>query len=344
MQTPTKESVLVLGAGNFGTCLAQHLATKGHAVTLWAREHEICDGINRQHRNPKYLAEISLSDAVKATTELNGQMIKNYSVIVLAVPTQYLRSVLEKVSAQFPKNALLVSAAKGMEVSTRKLPDQIVSDVLGAEVGENLVALSGPSFAIEVARQLPTAVTMASRNRQRAEWAQEVFHAPFFRVYTSSDVAGLEVAGALKNVIAIASGACEGLGFQANSRAALITRGLAEITRAGVALGANPLTFKGLSGVGDLFLTCTSEKSRNYTVGYRLGKGEKLQAIVETLGSVAEGVATAKSAHQFGNELGVELPITQEVYRVLYEDKPIREAVLALLNREAKDELDSPEK
>jgi glycerol-3-phosphate dehydrogenase (NAD(P)+) len=341
MQRQDKESVLVIGAGNFGTCLAQHLAINGHKVMLWAREPEIRDSISSNHRNPKYLREIPLSHDLTATCDLSPTMIKKYSIVVLAVPTQFLRSVLEKIRKDFPREILLVSAVKGMEIETGKLPDQIVADVLGPGVAQDLVALSGPSFAIEVALKLPTAVTMAGRNKSRVEWGQRVFHAPFFRVYASSDIIGLEVAGALKNVIAIASGACEGLGFQANSRAALITRGLAEITRAGVALGANPLTFKGLSGVGDLFLTCTSEKSRNFTVGYRLGRGEKLADILATLGSVAEGVHTAKSAYSFGQKLHVDLPIALEVYRVLYEDKPIKEAVLALLNREAKAELDS---
>jgi glycerol-3-phosphate dehydrogenase (NAD(P)+) len=211
---------------------------------------------------------------------------------------------------------------------------------LGADVADNLVALSGPSFAIEVAKRLPTAVTMASLNKDRAVWGQRVFHSPYFRVFTSSDPKSLEVAGALKNIIAIAAGACDGFGYQANSRAALITRGLAEMTRAGVAYGANPLTFNGLSGVGDLFLTCTSQKSRNYRVGYRLGQGEKLENIVQSLGSVAEGVATTKAAYQLSLDMNVDMPITKEVYRVLYEAKPIKEAVLALLNRDAKDEIE----
>jgi len=338
MQRTEKETVLVLGAGNFGTCLAQHLATCGHEVTIWARNTKISASINEFRRNPNYLKEIELSERISATSELSAELVKNSTVVLLAIPTQYLRSVLESIADGFPEDKLLVSAVKGIEIDSRKLPDKIVEDVLGKKIADKLVALSGPSFAIEVAKQLPTAVTMASSDTSRAEWGQKVFHSPFFRVYTSPDPKSVEVAGALKNVIAIASGACEGLGYQSNSRAALITRGLAEMTRTGVALGANPLTFIGLSGVGDLFLTCTSQKSRNYTVGYRLGRGEKLEDIIKTLGSVAEGVYTTKSAYHLGKELGVDMPIIGEVYKVLYENKPIKEAVHDLLHREAKTE------
>ncbi len=340
MQTRETHSILVIGAGNFGTCLAQHLTTNGHRVTMWVREPEIRDHIQTNHRNPRYLREVQLSEQITATCDLSLSMIKNYSVVILAVPTQFLRNVLASIKGPFPPEILLVSAVKGIEINTLKLPDQIVAEVFGQGIADNSVALSGPSFAIEVAHRQPTAVTLAGKNKERVEWGQRVFHAPFFRVYASSDMVGLETAGALKNVIAIAAGACRGLGYQANGLAALITRGLAEITRAGVAMGANALTFKGLSGVGDLFLTCSSEQSRNYTVGYRLGRGESLPDIIATLGSVAEGVSTAKSAYELSLRLNVEMPITKEVYRVLYEDLPVKEAVMNLLTREAKDEID----
>ena len=206
-------------------------------------------------------------------------------------------------------------------------------------MGHDAAFLSGPSFAIEVAARQPTCVTVASLSTERAHRTQRLFHAPFFRVYDISDPIGLEIAGALKNVIAIASGACAGAGFQLNARAALISRGLAEITRFGLALGANPLTFAGLSGVGDLFLTCTSEKSRNYTVGYRIGQGESLQYITDTLGSVAEGVTTTKAAYEMAKRLGVDSPITDAVYSVLYEGKNYKVAMLELMSREPSQEL-----
>jgi glycerol-3-phosphate dehydrogenase len=232
----------------------------------------------------------------------------------------------------------MVCAAKGIELGTQRLPKDIIADVLGAEHGDNAVFLSGPSFASEIAARQPTCVAVASKDARRAAWAQELFHAVHFRVYTSDDPIGLEVAGALKNVVAIAAGATVGIGFQMNSRAALITRGLAELTRIGAALGANPLTFKGLGGVGDLFLTCTSEKSRNFMVGYRLGRGEALAEVQRTLGSVAEGVATTKAAFELSQRLGVDVPIIHETYNVLYEGKPIAQAVMDLLTREAKPE------
>jgi glycerol-3-phosphate dehydrogenase len=249
-----------------------------------------------------------------------------------------MREVLGKLKPYWRPDMLLVCAAKGIEVGRLHLPRDIIADVLGKEVAHNAVFLSGPSFATEIAARQPTAVAVASKDPKRAAWAQELFHAAHFRVYTSDDPIGLEVAGALKNVVAIASGASVGIGFQMNSRAAVITRGLAEITRVGVALGANPLTFNGLGGVGDLFLTCTSEKSRNFSVGYHLGKGESLEAAIKAVG-VAEGVSTAKAAYDLCNKLGVEAPIITEVYRVLYEGKPITQAVMDLLTREAKPEI-----
>jgi glycerol-3-phosphate dehydrogenase (NAD(P)+) len=253
-------------------------------------------------------------------------------------PTQTMREVLLGIKKFWRPELLLICAAKGIEIGSLKLPTDIISEILGPDVAAKSAFLSGPSFASEIAAHQPTAVAVASRDANRAAWAQELFHAAHFRVYTSDDPIGLEVAGALKNIVAIAAGASVGIGFQMNSRAALITRGLAEITRIGVALGANPLTFKGLGGVGDLFLTCTSEKSRNFSVGFRLGKGEQLENVLKEVG-VAEGVTTAKAAYDLVNKLGVDAPIMTEVYRVLYEGKPIAQAVMDLLTREAKPEI-----
>lgn len=342
MKNQSLHKIVVLGGGNFGTCLAQHLAHKGHEVVIWSIEEDVVSGINKNHKNPKYLKTIELSQNISATSDLNNIAYDGFSVIVNAVPTQFMRSVLSQLKGKITHDHLMVCASKGIEIGTHALPGQIISESLSPEISKNAVFLSGPSFAIEVAQRLPTAVSAASEVLSRAEDAQNVFHDSFFRVYTSEDPTGLEVSGALKNVVAIAAGAAKGLGMQANSSAALLTRGLAEITRIGVKLGANPLTFKGLAGVGDLFLTCTSEKSRNFTVGFRLGKGEKLKDIVENLGSVAEGVTTTKAAFQLANDLGVDSPITKQVYLVLYEDKPIQQAVMDLINRDPKAEIELP--
>ena len=334
------EKILVLGAGNFGTCLAQHLAEKGYGVTVWARSPDIVASINNTRKNPKYLSAVTLSPRLNAINKIDPQVVTEASVILLATSAQSLSSILPELKGHIRLNQLLVCASKGIEVGTMRLPTQVIEDCLGSEIAWKSAFLSGPSFASEVANRQPTCVVAASRDPKRAAWAQELFHAAHFRVYTSEDPVGLEVAGALKNVIAIAAGASVGIGFQMNSRAALITRGLAEITKVGVALGANPLTFKGLGGVGDLFLTCTSEKSRNFTVGYRLGKGESLDEILSSTDSVAEGVATTKAAFDLAKKLNVETPIIDEVYRVLYERKPITQAVMDLVTRDAKPEFD----
>jgi glycerol-3-phosphate dehydrogenase (NAD(P)+) len=332
------EKILVLGAGNFGTCLAQHLADKGYLVTLWMRSAETAHAINTTHRNPKYLSTVNLSPRLSATAMIDAKLLAETSVIVHVTPTQTMRAVLDLAKPYWHKDLLLVCAAKGIEMGSLLLPHDIIASVLGAPAADDAAFLSGPSFATEISARQPTAVAMASRNAKRATWAQGLFHAAHFRVYTSDDPIGLEVAGALKNVVAIAAGASQGIGFQANSRAALITRGLAEITRVGAALGANPLTFQGLGGVGDLFLTCTSEKSRNFTVGYRLGKGEALDQVLGSTAGVAEGVTTAKAAKELVDKLGVDAPIISEVFKVLYESKPITQAVMDLLTREARAE------
>lgn len=339
----TGENIVVLGAGNFGTCLAQHLAEKGYHVKLWTRNKGVADAINTSRKNPKYLSTINLSPRLTAIADIDATTLKEASIVVHVTPLQTMREVLAGLKPHWRDELLLVCAAKGIEVGTEKLPRDIIADVLGAQRANTSVFLSGPSFASEIAARQPTCVVASSLDARRAHWAQELFHAAHFRVYTSDDPIGLEVAGALKNVIAIAAGATVGIGFQMNSRAAVITRGLAEMTRIGVKLGANPLTFNGLGGVGDLFLTCTSEKSRNFMVGYRLGKGESLDEVLNTVGSVAEGVATTKAAHALATSLGVDAPIITEAYKVLYEGKPIAQAVMDLLTREAKPEFDLPE-
>jgi glycerol-3-phosphate dehydrogenase (NAD(P)+) len=333
---------LVLGTGNFGTCLANHLALQGHDVTIWGRSQEIADSINHKHRNPKYLEHIELDPRLKATVRLDPEILASTEFLVLAIPTQSLRQVLRPITKHLPSNCIIVCAVKGIENETFSFPIQIIEQEMGADSSERIVVLSGPSFAIEVAEKQPTAVSIACRNPDSNRQTQALFHSSLFRVYTTDDPIGLEVAGALKNVIALASGAAAGLGFQQNARAALLARGLAEIARIGAALGANPLTFMGLGGVGDLFLTCTSEKSRNYTVGYRLGKGESLDVVLKTLGSVAEGVSTTKAAYELCEKLKVDSPIVHVVHSVLYGGATVANGLHLLLNREMKPEISKP--
>ncbi len=334
-----RKKILVLGTGNFGTALAQHLAVQGNEVILWGRQPEVVKLINRDHRNPQYLSSFELSANITATLDPPMDLWATIYAIVIAVPCQNMREAICAIPKSLNRSCLMICAVKGIENHTQALPSQIIQQYFS---GNPIVVLSGPSFAVEVIQNQPTCVSLASSSVEAALAAQELFHAPTFRSYTSNDPMGLEVAGALKNVIAIAAGACEGLGYENNARAALLTRGLAEITRVGVAFGANPLTFTGLGGVGDLFLTCTSLKSRNFQVGYQLGKGAKLKTIQHDMTSVAEGVLTAPAAKAVAAKLGIEAPIINEVYAVLYEQKPIADAVQTLLNREAKPELTLP--
>ncbi len=335
--------ILVVGAGNFGTALAQHLACMGHHTTLLGRDRSVMSGINKNHKNPKYLKGFILSSNVHATeleefckshTDLN-----EFFAIILAVPTQGLRHTLETYFKNFlPIHPYLVCAAKGIEQDSLLLPLDIIKSVLGSAAYEKATILSGPSFAAEIAHKSPTCVALAGKDDASNLAVQGLFHSPLFRVYTHNDPIGLEVAGALKNVIAIAAGAASGLGYLANSRAALVTRGLAQITQVGIALGANPITFIGLGGVGDLFLTCSSEKSRNYSVGFKLGEGKSLDQALQEIGSVAEGVTTAKAAYSLCQKVGVSCSIIEAVYEVLYMGKPILSAVHDLLHHEPRAE------
>ena len=330
--------ILVLGAGNFGTALAGHLSNELWSVEILARSKIIVDGINQHHKNPKYLAGVSLSPSLKAIHEIDPKKINDYRAIVVAVPMQAVRETLAPFAKHLTIKPLLISAVKGIEIHTGKFSADVFTDIFGADIAGRSVVLSGPSFAIEIAQKLPTAVVAASKNAENSMAVQKIFHTSFLRVYSSQDPIGLEVAGAMKNVIAIAAGSCMGMGFQMNSMAALLTRGLAEITHLGVILGANPRTFLGLGGVGDLFLTCSSDKSRNFSLGFKLGQGMNVNQALASLGSVAEGFTTAKAAHALALKLKFEMPISSEVYQVLYENKPVRESLMDLISRDAKAE------
>ncbi|MDE3268650.1 MAG: NAD(P)-dependent glycerol-3-phosphate dehydrogenase [Pseudomonadota bacterium] len=332
-------TILILGAGNFGTCLACHLGNLGHAVLIWTRSQATVAAINEEHRNDRYLTDIQLPTNVRATSDISDALAAS-DILLLAVPTQALRSVLPQVRNHIKPDTLIVSTLKGVELDSGLLPQQIVADVLAAEHAQRMITLSGPSFAAEIAAKQPSCVSIAGRNPDDLNYVQEVFHSPKLRIYTSDDPIGLEVAGAYKNVIAIAAGASAGAGFGENSAASLITRGLAEMVRFGVACGADPMTFLGLGGVGDLFLTCSSKQSRNFRVGFGLGRGHSLADTLAGIDSVAEGVATSKSIYMLAQQRGISSPIAEAVYLVLHQGLPITQAIDDLLNREAKSELE----
>jgi glycerol-3-phosphate dehydrogenase (NAD(P)+) len=328
-------NVAVIGAGAWGTTLADLLARKGASVRLWAREAEVVASVNGTHRNDLFLPNAALHEAVRATDDL-AVAVRDAEVVVSAAPSHAVRAVMQRVAGALSAQALVVSVSKGLEPERLERLSVVIRDVLGAAVP--VAVLSGPSFAQEVYERQPTAVVAASRDHDVAKRAQQVFSSPHFRVYSHTDVVGVELGGALKNVIALAAGILEGLGLGNNPRAALITRGLAEITRLGVALGAEALTFAGLAGMGDLILTATGSLSRNRTLGIALGRGQSLAAAQAGRASVAEGVNTAKTAVALAERHGVELPISRQVADILFQGKAPRQAIGELMERDLKAE------
>ncbi len=333
-----KEPIAVVGAGSWGTTLANLLAKKGNEVRLWAFEEEVTRSVNGERRNSVYLPDVELDGQLRATSDI-GDAVGGAGVVVSVSPSQHVRKVMGAAASSLSPDALLVSASKGIETRTLETMAEVLEDILPESTHRRACFLSGPSFATEVSREHPTAVTVASRDTDAAREAQELFQTDYFRVYTSHDVTGVELGGALKNVMALAAGMIVGLGFGHNTRAALITRGLAEMSRLGIALGANPLTFAGLAGMGDLILTCTGELSRNRTVGVALGEGRKLGEVLGAMRMVAEGVETTRAAYALSRREGIEMPIVAEVHAVLFEERPPAEAVRNLMHREPKPEL-----
>ena len=327
----------VLGAGSWGTALGATLGSKGFPVTLWDKDVPVLESIAQKHENARYLPGVQLPASVGATPEIT-RALEGAELVVLAVPSHAMRKVAIEAKRHLHAGVPICSVAKGIEVDTLMTMSEVLEDVLPVPMHPYLTFLSGPSFAKEVARLLPTAVTIAGRWERISKQVQDAFHTRSFRPYTSTDVVGVEIGGCVKNVVAIASGMADGMGFGANARAALITRGLAEIGRLAVRKGGNPMTLAGLSGLGDLVLTCSSDQSRNYTVGVGLGQGKKLGDIQNEIGQVAEGVLNSRSTHALANKLGVEMPISEMVYRVLYEGQPPRQAVVELMGREMKPE------
>ncbi len=324
----------VLGAGSWGTTLADLLARKGHDVRIWAYETEVVAAINGSHLNPVFLPDAPLAPALRATGDA-AEAVGRAEVVLSAAPSHAVRSVLERVAAAIPSGAIVVSATKGIEMESLALMSEVAGTVLP---GVRFAAISGPSFAQEVYQGQPTAVVAAATDDAIAREVQQVFSTPRFRVYTNRDVTGVELAGALKNVIAVAAGMLEGLGLGHNPRAALITRGLAEIARLGSAMGADPQTFAGLAGMGDLILTTTGSLSRNRALGVALGQGGTLEAYRAQHRSVAEGANTSRAAVALAQRKGVEMPITAKVCEVLFDGKSVRDSVPELMERDLKSE------
>jgi len=328
---------LVAGGGSWGTALAALLSRQGVPTVLWAREEEVVDGINEHEENPLFLAGVPLPASLRATSDLD-RALAGADVVINAIPTQFIRSVFASRAGLLTGASLLISVSKGVEVGTLLTPSEVFEDIAPCPVTEGLVALSGPSFANEVARGTPTAVVVASRVPDNARRARDLVSSETFRAYSSDDLIGVEMGGALKNVMAIAAGIADGLGTGLNTRAAVITRGLAELARLGVAKGGHPLTFAGLSGIGDLVLTCTGDLSRNRRVGFEIGRGRTLEEITAETNTVAEGVKTTLAARDLAQRLGVEMPITEQVYLTLYEDKDPRQVMMDLMTRQLRDE------
>jgi len=324
--------VAVIGAGAWGTALAVVAATNQHRVSLWARESDVVSDVNTSHRNLRFLPDAELQSSIYATDDLAS--ITDADIVIVAIPTQHIRSTLT--AAPLLRNAIVVNVAKGIEIGTHLRVSEILGD-LGL-LGDSYTVLSGPSHAEEVVKSMPTTVVVASQDDAAARVVQDVLSTDDFRVYTSDDVIGVEICGALKNVIAIASGVIDGLGMGDNTKAALITRGLAEIARLGVALGATPSTFYGLAGLGDLYVTCSSRHSRNRFVGEELGKGRTLDSILSSMTAVAEGVTTTRAALELAATVGVELPITEKIAGIMFAAEDPRDAIRELMTRPTKDE------
>ena len=337
------EKIAVIGAGSWGSAIAKLLSDHGRDVTLWAHRAEHVAAMLADRENKEYLAGFALSPALKITADL-AQAVGDARFVVMVVPSHVYRGVFAKLVPHLAKGSAIISATKGIENDSLMTMNQVMADELakaGAPAADyHLGVLAGPSFAREVAAGVPTAVTVAAESREVAAQIQLIFNCEFFRVYTTTDVIGTELGGALKNIEAIAAGICDGLGYGTNTRAALITRGLAEITRLGVKMGANPLTFSGLGGLGDLVLTCTGDLSRNRTVGLKLGQGKSLEQILAEMKMVAEGIKTTKSAKVLATKMQVEMPILDQVHKVIYEGKPCADAVRTLFARDLKEEME----
>ena len=335
--------VCVFGSGGWGTALAQLCAVRGYHITQWVRETEVLEAINEQHRNPLFLPDVPLSTRIVAALD-EREALNRADLVLLVIPSQFMRDVVLRIRYLVPTGVPIVCCSKGIEKKSLELMSEILTGELPGKVHPYLTYLSGPSFAKEVAEGKPANVTVAGRSEAVRKRVQELMGGSSFRIYTSPDVVGVQVGGAVKNVLAIAVGACDAMGFGLSAQASLITRGLAEITRLAVAKGANPLTLSGHAGIGDLVLTCTGSLSRNRQVGYALGKGKSLESIVNSMKMVAEGVETAHSVWHLSRKLNVSMPISEQVALVLHHGKQLEDAARELMERPLREELDEDDK
>lgn len=330
----TKHSISIIGDGGWGTTLAIYLAKKEYRVKLWGAFPQYAAQVQDTRINRKFLPGVEIPISVKITSDLN-LAVNESDILVLAVPSQFLRSVLKKMKSYNLKNKIILSVVKGIETKTLLRVSQVINDVLG---NVNLAVLSGPTIAGEVVKGIPTTAVIAGKNNKTTKILQEIFNSETFRIYTNTDIIGVEIGGSLKNVIAISCGVCDGLGYGTNTKAAIVTRGLAEMSRLGTSLGAKPKTFAGLTGLGDLITTCFSPQSRNRSVGEQLGKGIAIKTILENMNMVAEGVETAKAAYALSRKHKIPMPITSEVYNILFKGKSAQAAVTDLMTRKTKAE------
>ena len=335
--------IAVVGGGSWGTALAWLLAERGHRIALWAYEAEVVSAINKRRENPAYLPGVSLPDTLSADVSM-ARVLAHAKWVLFAVPSHVAREVLMEMYPLLPPGIPVISATKGIERERLILISDVIAEVLKRAAGERIAVLSGPSFAKELVQSCPTAVSLACRDLRLAARIQTAFATPFFRLFLTTDLVGVQLGGALKNVIALAAGVADGLGLGYNAKAVLMTRGLAEIVRLGVAMGADGPTFYGLSGMGDLFLTCSGGHSRNRRVGELIGKGESLAAIQRSMRMVAEGIRTTESAHALARKYRVDMPIVREIHRVLFEGKPPRKAVMDLMEMARGEEIPLPVK
>ena len=327
----------VIGGGSWGTALASVLAHNGHDTIIWAHDADVAEALKARHENPKYLPGLPLGDRVTGTHDL-GEALHDAEIVVAVNPSHVTRAVMRDAAPVLPRATPIVCATKGIENESLLTMYEVLEDVLPTELHPYVTCLSGPSFAKETVLKMPTAVVVASPWEKLAQRVQRIFSNDYFRVYSSVDVAGVELGGSLKNVCAIAAGISDGMGFGSNTRAAIMTRGLAELVQLAIKKGANPITLSGLAGMGDLVLTCTGELSRNRTVGLGIGRGQKLSEVLAGMTQVAEGVRTAKSVHDLSRKMSVEMPLHEAIYKILYEDLHPRAALQSLTSRELKSE------
>lgn len=332
-----KQKVAVLGPGSWGTALAQVLAENGHEVRIWGDNPAQIDEINTYHTNRHYLPDLKIPESIVATKDLKVAL-QDVDAVLFVVPTKAIRAVAKQFSETVANQPVVIHASKGLEQASHKRISEVLAEEIPADKRQAIVVLSGPSHAEEVAVHDITTITAASIDQKAAKYVQTLFMNDYFRIYTNDDVIGVETGAALKNIIAIGAGALHGLGYGDDAKAAIMTRGLAEISRLGVAMGANPLTFIGLSGVGDLIVTCTSIHSRNWRAGNLLGKGHKLDEVLDNMGMIVEGVATTKAAKELSEQMNVSMPITETIYDVLYNGKEVKQACTDLMTREGTNE------